>query len=169
MTAELIRLVSLSKIGPNGLLIIVRATSEECVVLAVRMGIPAVRSLECCFNLVADEEGATIYAHGRLRAVATRVCVVSVEDFETLIEDEFDICFVPAGSERDDPDPDLVDEMPYEGGSIDLGEAIAQQLALVLDPYPKMDGAVVPAAGDEPNASPFSRLLPRANHHKNGQ
>ncbi len=166
MTAELTRLVSLSKIGASGLAIVVRATAEECAALAVRMAIPAIRALECYFNLVADEDGAKIYAHGRLRTVATRVCVVSAEDFETLIEDEFDICFVPSGQERDDPDPDLIDELPYEAGSLDLGEATAEQLALALDPYPRMDGAVMPWTDDGSDASPFSVLSPRGRPAK---
>ena len=34
-----------------------------------------------------------------------------------------------------------LDVMHYEGGSIDLGEAVAQTLALGLDPYPRSPAA----------------------------
>jgi len=158
MTAELTRLVSLSKIGPDGLTVLVRATPEECAAVAERMDLPAIRSLSCAFNLTAGDDGVTVLAQGTLRAEVTRVCVVSAEDFETTVEDAFEIRFVPAGQERDDPDPDLPDEIPYEADTLDLGEATAEQLGLALDPYPRMDGAVVPDIEDGGDKSPFSVL-----------
>jgi hypothetical protein len=158
VTAELSRPVFLNKIGPEGLTILVRATREECAAVAARMEIPAIQSLECLFHLTVDDDGATVHAEGRLRAQVTRVCVVSAEDFETIAEDEFTIDFVPSGRERDDPDPDLPDEIPYEGDTIDLGETTAEQLGLVLDPYPRMEGATLPDMEDDTDGSPFSAL-----------
>jgi len=166
MTAELTRLVSLTKIGPAGNAVLVRATPEECAALAIRMNIPAIQSLECLFNLTPDDDGVSVLAQGRLRARLTRVCVVSAEDFETEGEDEFELCFVPAGTEEDDPDPELIDEMPYEGNAIDLGEATAQQLGLALDPYPRIEGATLPDLTEDDDGSPFSVLARRAGPDK---
>ena len=162
MTTELVRPIPLSKIGPAGFTILVRATPEECAAVALRMDIPAIQSLDCFFNLIAEDDGVTIFAQGRLRAAVTRVCVVSAEDFETAVEDEFEINFVPAGSERDDPDPDLIDEIPYSSDTIDLGEATVEQLGLALDPYPRMDGATLPDNASDVDDSPFSALARRA-------
>jgi hypothetical protein len=167
MTIDLSRPISLSRIGPGGLTILVQATPEECVALASRMGIPAIQSLECRFHLTPREDQGpdvqgSIYAEGRLHAQVTRECVVSAEDFETAVEDEFAICFVPSGRERDDadlPDPDLPDEIPYDGDTIDLGEAAAEQLGLALDPYPRIEGATLPDLEHEAHVSPFAILM----------
>ena len=42
-------------------------------------------------------------------------------------------------------------------GTIDLGEAAAEQLALALDPYPRAPGAVLEME-EEPEAAPFAAL-----------
>jgi uncharacterized metal-binding protein YceD (DUF177 family) len=158
MTPELSRLVPLSKIGPAGLTVLVRATPKECDSIARRMELPAIQSLECSFDLASEDDGATIAANGRLRAQITRICVVSAEEFETTVEDVFDIRFVPEGTERDDPDPDLPDEIPYASDAIDLGEATAEQLGLALDPYPRMVDAEMPGSEEEESVSPFAVL-----------
>ena len=158
MTAELFRPVSVAKIGAAGLTVAVRATPEECAGLAGRMDIPAIRSLECTFRLTREGDGVSIAAAGELRAIVDRVCAISAEAFETPVQDSFTIRFVPAGMERDDPDPALEDEIPYEHDSLDLGEAAAEQLALALDPYPRMPGAALPEIEDDGDASPFAIL-----------
>jgi uncharacterized metal-binding protein YceD (DUF177 family) len=161
MTVELFRPVSLTKIGAAGLKVMVRATTEECAALAGRMDIPAIQSLECAFLLTREQDGLSVFAAARLRAQVTRTCVVSAEDFEMPVEEEFDLRFVPGGTERDDPDPGLPDEIPYDGNTIDLGEAAAEQLGLTLDPYPRMPGVTLTDTADDGGASPFSTLSAR--------
>ncbi len=41
---------------------------------------------------------------------------------------------------------------------IDLGEALAEQLALALDPYPRKPGAKLPSEASDDGANPFSAL-----------
>jgi uncharacterized metal-binding protein YceD (DUF177 family) len=154
---ELSRPVSLSKIGPQGLGVTVLATPKECERIAARMDIPAIRSLECSLHLVREPGGVSVLARGRLRANLTRICVVSAEEFETTVDDEFEVRFVPAGKIQDDPDPNQIDEIPYETSTIDLGEATTEQLGLALDPYPRMDGAVVADLGDAEPEEPENR------------
>ncbi len=168
MTAELTHLVPLAKITSAGLRATVRATPEQCEAIAKRMGIPAVASLECRFDMTREADGVSIAARGRLRAEVTRECVVSTEEFESTVDEEFDVRFVPAGAEHDDPDPNLPDEIPYEGGAIDLGEAAAEQLALALDPYPRMPGAELPELDDDAHDSPFSVVMRRLGPDKPG-
>ena len=159
MTTELSRPVSVAKISRDGgQTVMVRATARECTAVAVRMDLPAIQSLECFFNLAVEDDGVSVVAEGRLRAKVTRVCVVSAEEFETVVEDDFEMRFVPAGEEREDPNPDLPDEIPYEVDTIDVGEAAAEQLGLALDPYPRIDGATVPSTDGDEDTSPFSVL-----------
>jgi uncharacterized metal-binding protein YceD (DUF177 family) len=153
------RLVALKKIGSDGLVVQIQASDPECAALATRMDIPGVVSLECRFELTPDGNGGAIRARASLSAVVVRECVVTAEDFETPVQEDFSARFVPSGQETDDPDPDLPDEIPYNGDTIDLGEAAAEQLALALDPYPRIDGAAVPdLEDDDDSASPFEAL-----------
>jgi len=160
--SELSRPIARAKIGAGGLTTLVRATAEECAAVAARLDVPAVQSLECLFTLNVEDDGVTVHAQGRLRAEMTRVCVVSAEDFQTPVEEEFEICFVPSGQERDDPDPEQIDEVPYDNDTLDLGEAAIEQLGLVMDPYPRIEGAELPDIGDGGEASPFAALARRA-------
>jgi uncharacterized metal-binding protein YceD (DUF177 family) len=133
------------------------------------MDLPAVGSLECSFDLTIEDDGVSITARGHLQAQVMRTCVISADDFETLVEERFDVRFVPAGAERDDPDLELPDEIPYKGNSVDLGEATAEQLGLVLDPYPRMEGAELNNSEPDDIRSPFLVLARRPGPDKIGQ
>ena len=72
---------------------------------------------------------------------------------------------VPEGSTQGDEvelSEDECDIVFYEGGSIDLGEAAAETLALTLDPFPRSPGAAqaLKEAGviSEEEAGPFGAL-----------
>jgi hypothetical protein len=150
MTPELHRPVVVAGIGPAGVEMEVVATAAECAAVAARLEVPAILELACRFRLRRVAEG--VAAEGRLRARLVRTCVVSLEDFEDVVGEEFVLRFVPAGTESEEIDPEAEDEVPYSGGAIDLGEAAVQQLALALDPYPRRPGAELPgeAPGDAP-------------------
>ncbi len=139
MTVELHRPLTAGRIGPEGLEILVEANPDECAALARRFGLPAIHALTCRFRL-RPLAGGAIAADGALRAEVVQVCVVSAEDFPATVTEAFTVRFVPAGTEDDDPDPELVDEIPYAAGRLDLGEAAAEQLALALDPFPHKPG-----------------------------
>ncbi len=141
----------------SGLTAELSATPEECVAVAHRIGIPALRSLVAKFRLHAIEGGAVV-ASATLSARLVRECVVSLEAFETTQRESFQLRFVPAGHEIDDLDPESVDEIPFEDGVIDLGEAVVEQLALDLDPFPRMAGATMPEAPETESVSPFAAL-----------
>ena len=76
------------------------------------------------------------------------------------MHDVFDAMFVPEDEVREELGPDDIDEIPYSGGTIDLGEAAAEQLALALDPYPRIDGAAMPDFDGE-DTGPFAALARR--------
>jgi hypothetical protein len=140
---ELHRPVRIAHIGADGMEVLVEASEAECAALAARMRLPAIPALRARFML-ARGVGGTIEAAGRLEATVVQTCVVSLEDFDAPVAEDFVVHFVPEGTESDDPDPESVDEIPYAGDSIDLGEATAEQLALSLDPYPRRPGALLP-------------------------
>jgi uncharacterized metal-binding protein YceD (DUF177 family) len=157
MNPEFHRPVSLDRIGPQGLDLTVEATAVECAALALRMDVPAVLALSCTFHLIR-ERGDNVLARGALHAKVTQTCVISLEDFNSPIEEVFQVRFVPSGEESDDIDPESDDEIPFEGNAIDLGEAAAEQLGLALPPYPRMPDVEMPESEDEPAPHPFAAL-----------
>jgi uncharacterized metal-binding protein YceD (DUF177 family) len=161
MTVEMSRPVDLSKVAAGGLRLRVSASEAERDALARRMGIPAIHALDCSFLITRAPDGETYTAHGTLTAEVVRICVVSAEEFAMPVEEVFTVRFVPEGTEQEDPDPDDDDEIPYTGTSIDAGEVTSEQLALALDPYPRMPGAVPPEIEDDDDSSPFAALRRR--------
>ncbi len=157
MTPEFHRPLSLDRIGAQGLDITIEASPAECSALSERMNLPAVLSLSCTFHLIRESRDKVL-ARGVLRGHVTQICVVSLEEFDSPVEETFQVRFVPSGEEADDIDPDSDDEIPFEGNQIDLGEAAAEQLGLALDPYPRMPGVEMPAVEDEPDPHPFAAL-----------
>lgn len=139
----------------------VEATAQECRALARRLRIGAVHSLACHWRLRL--RGAVVEAEGRLAAEVEQACVLTLEPVRQTVAERFEVRFVPAGTEADGDDPESPDELPYEGRTVDLGEAAAEQLALALDPYPHAPGAVLPSveaegpAAQEPR-QPFAAL-----------
>jgi hypothetical protein len=146
---ELHRPLAVERVGAGGCEVEVRAGPAERAALARRMAIPAVSELLCRFRL-SPLPGAVLLAEGDLQARVVRVCVLTLEEFETPTEERFRLRFVPAGAESDDDDPESDDEIAYTDGVIDLGEAAAEQLALALDPYPRKPDAVLPDLAGDP-------------------
>ncbi len=159
MTPELHRPVAIDRIGAHGLDVEISANADELAALAARLRLPAIGELVCRFRL--RRIGGVIAAEGQLRARLTQVCVVTLDEFEQGVSEDFTVHFVPAGEEDEDPDPDAVDQIPYAGNAIDLGETAVEQLALALDPYPRKPGAELADPDEADAANPFAALASR--------
>ncbi len=157
MTPELHRPIAADRVGTAGLDIVVHATSAECAALAARMKLPEVATLTCRFRLEPDSAGSLL-AHGHLVAQVVQTCVVSLEDFASIVDERFTVRFVEAGQETNDNDPESLDEIAFADGVLDLGEAAAEQLALALEPYPRAPDAEMPDISDEQTVHPFAAL-----------
>jgi hypothetical protein len=157
---EFHRPVPAERVGEAGFVQHVEADAAERAALARRLGVPALAALAAHFRLTRAPGGApgVIVAEGHLQARVTRVCVVSLDEFETAVAEEFRVRFVPAGLESDEFDLDADDEIPYGGGGIDLGEAAVEQLALALDPYPRKPEAELSQPGEPAPDGPFATL-----------
>jgi uncharacterized metal-binding protein YceD (DUF177 family) len=139
-----------------------KADEPTRAALAERFGLPGIALLEGHFTLHHDRSGI-IAADLTMKARVTQLCVVTLEPFEAEIEEQVQLRFVPAAKLEGDEDiaPESLegpDEIPYENDVIDLGEALAEQLALALDPYPRKPGAVLPDEATDGDASPFAAL-----------
>jgi len=134
--SEFSRIVDLRSIPSAPLQLV--ASAEECAALARRLAIPAVHSFQA--EIALEKEGAEVSATGRLKAEVTQSCAVSGEDIAVSIDEPVMLRFVPDNRPAvPNEEIELVagdlDEVPYSGTQFDLGEEIAQGLALAIDPY----------------------------------
>ncbi len=135
------RLIDVMKIPPRGQDVHVEATDEECTALAQDFGLPAIRSLSGDYHLKASAKG--IHVTGVVKASITQICVMTLEPFDSMIEEEVEVDFAePIGMPAEPPTDINEYEPPDEivNGQIDLGALTAEFLALGLDPYPRKPG-----------------------------
>lgn len=163
---EMSRLVPLGAIPDSGREEHVVATPAECAALATRLMIPAIEALDAWLRLV-PEPGGAIRATGRLSARVVQTCVVTLDPVVQQVDAPLDLRFRPLGQALSD-DPEGPDEMEMEGSALELGEAVAEQLSLALDPYPRTPGASLPELEDAPEEqrpNPFAALGRRGPGH----
>ena len=139
---EFSRAVRLDQIGSDARPQSISADETERLALARRFRLRAIGLLEADYVLTAM--GDAWEARGVLRAQAVQACVATGQDVPERIEAPFIIRFVPEDDltlEEVELSEDECDTMPVEDGRIDMGEAVAQTLALNLDPYPRSANA----------------------------
>lgn len=145
MTAEsvgpLSRPVDVMNLPPQGSLIRVTATEDECRALAKDFKLPAIHSLVGDYRLTGSAKG--VHVTGRVTAAVTQTCVVTLDPFDSTIEEEVAVDFAePSGMPAEPPTEMHEYEPPDEivNGHVDLGAITAEFLALGLDPYPRKPG-----------------------------
>jgi uncharacterized metal-binding protein YceD (DUF177 family) len=136
------------------------AEPQELKALARRMKIPAIHALTAEIR-ATPWRGGGIKLEGHLTADLEQVSVISLEAFRETVSVPIARYFLPPGAVVENEDEDDAD--PIEGGWIDLGEVVAESLALDLDPYPRRPGEAfgehIEDDGQPDNAgSPFAVL-----------
>lgn len=141
------------------------ADEAERAALATRFDIVRIDRLEA--EIVLHRDGAAVDAKGVLVADIVQSCAVSAEDLPVAIREPLAFRFVPESAGHT-PDEEVeleegdLDEIEYSGSTFDLGEAVAQSVALAIDPF-----AVGPEAEEarrragllgEGEAGPFAAL-----------
>ena len=141
------------------------ADDAERQAIAQRLDLPSIDRLEAHASLARD--GDSVRACGRVAASLEQRCVVTGEPVAAHIDAPFDIAFVPEPRAGEVPEevelrPEDCDLVFHDGAAIDLGTAIADTLALSLDPYPRSASAeaALREAGvlSEEEAGPFAAL-----------
>jgi len=141
------------------------ADEAERKLIADRLALRGLDRLEAHATL--ERKGEIVRARGRLKASLCQSCVVTDEPVDAHADEPFDIYFLPE-PKTDSPDEEVelvesdCDVVFHDGSAIDLGGAIADTLALSLDPYPRSAGAeaALKEAGvlTEAEAGPFAAL-----------
>jgi uncharacterized metal-binding protein YceD (DUF177 family) len=166
--AEFSRVIAPDQIGPQEIEREIVANAAERTRLAERFGLLSLDRLTATLGLKRGS-GGLIQVRGRFEADVVQACVVTLEPVRAHLDESFGVAFgtggaaageVVIGLEEEDPPEELTE------GRIDLGETVAQQLAVALDPYPHAPGATAasedsPEAADpaaEKTTSPFASL-----------
>lgn len=162
---EFSRPVPFDSLGAAPRSIVIAADQAERQALARRFGLVALDRLEAEVTLVREEGSVSLT--GRLQAVATQACVASGAAVPATIDEPITLLFRPAPAQTG-PDEEIeldekeMDVIFHDGAAIDIGEAVAQSLALTLDPYPRAPDAeaALKTAGvkDGAEVGPFAAL-----------
>ena len=162
-TPEFSRPVRLDEIPARGLEIEIEADPAERAALARRFGLQAIDRLAARVRLERVRGGRLVHLAADLEAEVIQTCVVTLDPVPARIAAQFEVLYDPAAG----PQPrevviegGEVEIEPLEGNVIDVGEAVAEELALSLDPYPRAPGVSVEGAetGGAEGNRPFEIL-----------
>lgn len=163
MSSEFTRMVDVRFIDAEPLHL--EAGAAERAALAQRFGIVSIERLSAVVALEPVKQG--VAATGTLDAEVVQSCAVSAEDVPVAIREPVNLRFVPERAPaRPDEEVELgaedLDVIEFSGNRFDLGEALAQTLALAIDPFLEGPGAEEfrKTAGyfGEERESPFAAL-----------
>ncbi len=143
------------------------ADGAERIRLAARFDLVELRSLEADVELRPLGRSGRVRVKGGLTAEVVQTCVVTLAPLEATVTEVLDLTFGPCEAaedetgevdlswDRDDPPDPIID------GVIDIGEAVAEHLALALNPFPRAPDAEFEPPAEREDA-PDERVGPFA-------
>ncbi len=160
---EFSRPIARERLGGRVIVEEILATPRERAALARRFGLlgldllRATGKIEPADGTDGKGAGGLLRLSGHLSAELSQACVVTLAPVASRIEEDFILFYslepdsvgaeVVVDPEAEDP-PE-----PLGPGGLDLGEAVAQQLAEALNPYPRAPGVALPGTPEAPAAA----------------
>ncbi|MEO7814868.1 MAG: DUF177 domain-containing protein [Sphingomicrobium sp.] len=140
------------------------ASEADCRRIAKQIDLTSIGRLDA--HAVLEHRGAVIVARGRIKAAIEQACVASGEPVPAFVDEAFEIRFQPEPTRVPDEEVELssddLDTVFHDGQGIELGAAIADTLAVSIEPYPRSANAAAALqhAGvlSEEQAGPFAAL-----------
>ncbi|MBO6542369.1 MAG: DUF177 domain-containing protein [Alphaproteobacteria bacterium] len=162
------RLVSRLDVPDTGVDVHLVANEQARAQLASRFGLLSLDAFRADL-VVTVWRRRGIRAEGRIQANVVQPCVVTLDPVPEVVDEKITLLFYPedlSGRQQLEVTVDPLDEEPPDGlpaEGVDLGEAVAEQLALALNPYPRVPGAkLAPVATSddvvEKKPNPFEAL-----------
>jgi len=148
MRPEMSRSVRVEKLGLQKYTQDIQANEGERKALGERFKIESLDALTAQVSLQLLTSGDVLMS-ARFQARVTQTCVITLDPVVSEISSEFTMTYTEGpeseGGHDEEEFADLDDdiELPeaIEDGKIDIGEAVAEQLALEIDPFPRVKGA----------------------------
>jgi hypothetical protein len=146
---ELTRPIAIDRIGTGWRTQVIETSADERAALAARFELLELPRLSAEVRLRRARAGRYVEIDGTLRAAVVQTCVVTLEPVAASVEERFALLLGPIGGANEaaagtEAIVDLDEPEPLEGDAIDVGELVAQQLSLALDPYPRAPDAPAP-------------------------
>ncbi len=150
-TIEFSHIVAIDPWPAAGIAVDLEATVAECRGLKERFDLIDLPSLKASGKIEKDGEGLVF--DGTLRADVVQICVVTLKPVPSVVKAFFERRYRQgddaasdggqgeAALDGDDADIDVLDR-----DFIDIGEVIAEEFCLALDPYPRAQDADVALA-----------------------
>jgi uncharacterized metal-binding protein YceD (DUF177 family) len=122
----------------------IAADLDERAALAARFALESLDRLEAEVKL-EHLPGGLIRLAASLSAEVVQSCVVTLEPVASAVAEDFTLLFGPPEEAAREVILDGEEETvePLDGERIDIGEVVAQQLSLALDPFPRAAGAAL--------------------------
>ncbi len=169
-TPEFSRCVPVADIESAERIVEISADAVERAALADRFDLCAVESLDARLRLRCGPLPGSVIVQGDVSADVVQTCVVTLEPVATHLDNSVALVFAPAVESDEAATVDIVVDAndppePLVGDAIDIGEVVAEHLALVLDPYPRAPGAALDQESSSNRSvdrgettNPFARL-----------
>ena len=144
---EMSRIFSVKALKDAPIKIDIEANDIERDALATRFQILAIEKLKT--SLKIHRKNGLILVEGELQAKISQTCSITLDPFKNTVIDQFTIEFDPSIVWDDFClDEEFFGDTPEPiiNNQIDLGELVAQQLFLCIDPYPRSPGACLAEA-----------------------
>jgi uncharacterized metal-binding protein YceD (DUF177 family) len=161
--------VRLVDVPPSGVRIRRKELSEaELQAFAAHIGVNAMTGFTLDLT-VKPHRGDGLAVEGRVEAMVTQTCVVTLEPVVNRLDEPIEASFRPEQALKphlvhdEDEDGPAIDaaidaDDPLIGGAIDAAAIAAEFLALGVDPYPRKEGVAFEAPSEAREASPFAGL-----------
>ncbi|MDP1724562.1 MAG: DUF177 domain-containing protein [Alphaproteobacteria bacterium] len=176
---EFSRVVSVFDLTDDPKKFTLSATAEECDALAKRFGLQKIRYLNAECEVWRPEDGNVICLKGKLKCEVVQTCVITFEPVIAKIKDNLLEFFEEKKEDKYGKKDQNEIDLPYlddeevpeilESSELDMGEVIAQHLAISLDPYPRAPQAEltkIVESHEEKKISPFECLSEKLSHHE---
>ncbi len=143
--------VEVDHVPSKGLNLVLEPDASQREALARRFDIVSLDAFkaDCRLHLLAG--GPMMRLDARITAIVQQTCVVSGAPLTVKLDETISVEFAPPAMVDENIELTLADADPPDvilNGKIDLGEAVSQQLALAIDPYPRAEGVALEAVLD---------------------
>jgi uncharacterized metal-binding protein YceD (DUF177 family) len=162
---EFSRLVRIAGLGFKPFRQRIEATPNERQQLSRRFGLLALDRLSAVVEL-RRQAGGVILLEATFEADFVQACTLTLEPVPGGISDRFALVYGPISEQRHEIERG-VDEPafePLEGDTIDIGEAVAQELSLSLPLCPRHPEAGIEVELSEELSGPFASLARLLGH-----
>ena len=160
MKNEYSKEIDIRRIGVNNSHYSLNADEKECLALAERFGIVRLNYLKAEVDVrLSDRDEYTV--EGTFSASVRQICGVTLEEFDSVLSGDFMELFTTAPVKKKDAELFSDEEIPtpIEGGVIDIGEVVAETLALNIPVFPRKPDAVFTyESNKDKDENPFSVL-----------